>query len=138
MKQATIEEMKREGAAEAGRLSVHNTSGQGKTAVIPPEIKGWNWRALLLTWIWGIGNRVWISLVCLIPIVLVQLVFAILLGAKGNEWAWRSKRWDSIEHFRRTQRTWRNWAIGVLVVVGIISFIISFIVGWLIGSEVLY
>lgn len=138
MKQATIEEMKREGAAEAGRLSMQNTSGEGKTAVIPPEIKGWNWGALLLTWIWGIGNRVWISLVCLIPIVLVQLVFAILLGAKGNEWAWRSKRWDSIEHFRRTQRTWRNWAIGVLVVVGIISFIVSFIVGWSIGSEVLY
>ena len=93
---------------------------------------------MLLTWIWGIGNRVWISLVCLIPIVLVQLVFAIFLGAKGNEWAWRSKRWDGIEHFRRTQRTWRNWAIGVLVVVGTISFIVSFVIGWSIGSEVLY
>ena len=123
MKQASIEEMKREGAAEAGRLSMQNTSGEGKTAVIPPEIKGWNWGALLLTWIWGIGNRVWISLVCLIPIVLVQLVFAIFLGAKGNEWAWRSKRWESIEHFTRVQKIWAN--------VGSVIFMSIFLAGLL-------
>ena len=45
-----------------------NTSGQGKEAIIPSEIEGWCWGAFLLTWIWGIGNRVWISLIVFIPI----------------------------------------------------------------------
>lgn len=95
-------------------VPVPNTSGQGRGAAIPPEIKGWNWGAFLLTVIWGVGNRVWISLLFLIP--LVHLVMVFVLGAKGNEWAWQSKKWDSIEHFRRTQRSWRNWGIGLQVV----------------------
>ena len=28
----------------------------------------------------------------------------IALGAKGNEWAWRSRRWRSIEQFKAHQR----------------------------------
>ena len=102
----------------AGELSqqgvfVQNTSGQGKLALIPSEIKEWNWGAFTFSWIWGVCNGVWISLLCFIPFVASVMVF--VLGAKGNEWAWESKRWDSVEHFRRTQRTWRNWAIVVLV-----------------------
>ncbi len=81
-----------------------NTSGQGRAADIPDEIKGWNWGAFLLTIFWGIGNRVWIALLFLIPIV--HLVIWFYLGAKGNELAWRNKKWDSIEHFRKTQRKW--------------------------------
>ncbi len=45
---------------------MENTSGQGSQAVVPKEVKEWNWGAFLLTWIWGVGNHVW-----LVPIVLV-------------------------------------------------------------------
>jgi hypothetical protein len=83
-----------------------NTSGQGFSAIVPPELQGWNWGAFLLTWIWGIGNKVWLALLALIPIPIAGLAVAIVLGVKGNEWAWQSKKWDSIEQFRRTQRTW--------------------------------
>ncbi|MCK5641018.1 MAG: hypothetical protein KAJ19_09485, partial [Gammaproteobacteria bacterium] len=61
---------------------MENTSGQGELAEIPPEISGWNWGAFLLSWIWGIGNSVWIALLCLIPCV--GFVMAFVLGAKGN------------------------------------------------------
>lgn len=38
---------------------------------------------------------------------------AIAMGAKGNEWAWKSRQWRSIEHFKEHQR---GWAIaGVLI-----------------------
>ena len=60
-----------------------NTSGQGSLAVVPPEIKKWNWGALLLHWIWGLGNKVYIMLLCLIPYV--GLIMAIVGGAKGSE-----------------------------------------------------
>ena len=88
-----------------------NTSGQGKLAKIPPEIPAWNWGAFFLSWIWGVGNSVWIALLCLIPFVNWVMIF--VLGAKGNEWAWQNRKWDSIEHFKRNQRTWAWVGLGV-------------------------
>ena len=38
-----------------------NTSGQGFSTTVPLEIKGWSWGAFFLTWVWGIGNRVWLA-----------------------------------------------------------------------------
>lgn len=115
-------------------VSIQNTSGQGKSAVIPYEIKEWNWGAFIFAWIWGVCNSVWISLLCLIPVVATIMVF--VLGAKGNEWAWQSKEWDSTEHFRRTQRTWRNWAIAWAIFVLVLNFILIFVlaVGQFLGK----
>ncbi len=114
--------------------ATENTSGQGKTAIVPYEIKGWNWGAFLLGWIWGIGNHVWIALLSAIPYV--GWVMEIVLGLKGNEWAWRNKKWDSVEHFKRTQRTWTKWGVGLVIlpaVVGILAAVIIPNVGRFIG-----
>ena len=107
-------------------ISVPNTSGQGNQGIVPHEIEGWNWGAFLLTWIWGIGNRVWVSLLTLIPVPLLALIIAIVLGANGSKWAWQGKRWDSVEHFKKTQRTWRNWGIALAVLFIIVP---SFVLG---------
>ena len=96
-----------------------NTSGQGATAVVPREIQGWNWGAFLLTWIWGIGNNVLIALLMFVPCVNIVMWF--VLGAKGNEWAWRNKRWDSVEEFQRVQRTWTKWG----VIVALVSLVLA-------------
>jgi hypothetical protein len=77
------------------------------------QIQGWNWGAFLLNWIWAIGNNVWIGLIALIPAA--SLVMAIILGVKGNEWAWQSRKWQSVEQFRRTQAVWTMWAVIILV-----------------------
>lgn len=83
----------------------------------------------MLTWIWGIGNNVWLSFLVFIP-YLGSLVMPFVLGAKGNEWAWQGKRWDSIEHFRKTQRTWMWWGIGVhgIIILNLIFLLILTIV----------
>ena len=78
---------------------------------IPPEIDRWNWGAFFLSWIWGIGNATPIALLALVP--LVGFVMLFVLGARGSRWAWRNKRWDSVEHFKRVQR---KWAISGLVI----------------------
>ena len=57
---------------------MENNSGQGKTTRAPVEIKGWNWGAFLLNFIWAIGNRTWIGLLALIPYG--GIVMAVLLG----------------------------------------------------------
>ena len=92
-----------------------NTSGTGKDAVIPEGVKGWSWGAFFLNWIWAISNKTWIGLLCLIPYV--GFIMSFFLGAKGREWAWRNKRWQSVEHFNQVQKKWSFW--GVLLVVGV-------------------
>ena len=101
-----------------------NTSGQGKSAIIPEEVKGWNWGAFVLTWIWGLFNSVWIALLVFIP--LFGFIWCFVVGAKGNEWAWRKRKWDSIEHFKRTQRKWSIagvvvFVIGVIILVAVLA-----------------
>lgn len=98
---------------------VANTSGQGPGAAVPAEIQGWNWGAFLLNWIWGIGNSVWIALLCFIPFV--NLVVAIYLGLKGSELAWQSKQWASVEQFQSVQKKWAL-AGAILVVASLLLF----------------
>ncbi len=93
---------------------MENSSGKGALAEIPAEIRGWNWGAFFLHWIWGIGNNTFIAFLVFIPFV--NLVMPFVLGAKGNEWAWRNKKWASVEEFKRIQRLWTRWALGLIVV----------------------
>lgn len=91
-----------------------NTSGNGPASEIPPEVRGWNWGAFLLNILWGALNRTYLAFLCFIPFA--NLVMPFVLGAKGNEWAWRNKQWESIEKFHEVQK---KWAIaGVVVVAG--------------------
>lgn len=103
-------------------MNTPNTSGYGKLATIPPEIRKWNWGAFWLGAIWGLCNNVWISLLLLIPTINVVMWF--ILGAKGNEWAWQSKKWDSIEHFERTQKAWARWGLVLFIIFIIIVAVI--------------
>ncbi len=85
---------------------INNTKEQ-----VPDEILGWNWGAFLMPWLWLWSNKVWIGLLCFFPSI--GWIMTIILGAKANEWAWKSRRWRSIQHFKEHQR---GWAIaGVLI-----------------------
>ena len=103
----------------------------------------WNWGAFLLGWIWAVGNRLWIwmpvglavNAIAFIPSansksyyisLICQLVISVVLGVKGSEWAWKKKKWDSIEQFKNTQDRWRVW--------GIVFSIVGFIIGLIIGG----
>ncbi|WP_375472285.1 serine/threonine protein kinase [uncultured Nostoc sp.] len=84
-----------------------NNSGCGinnHNETVPEEILGWNWGAFLMPWLWMWPNQVWYGLFCFVPNA--WWVMAIALGAKGNEWAWKSRRWRSIEQFKAHQRGW--------------------------------
>jgi hypothetical protein len=103
---------------------MENTSGQGEAADVPREIIRWNWGAFFLNWIWGIRNKTYIAFLCIIPVM--GFVMMIVLGMKGNEWAWQNKRWESVEQFQREQKIWSKWGIilakilFILAVLGII------------------
>lgn len=95
---------------------------------LPEEVRRkFNWGAFLLTWIWGLNHKYPLSLISLglgllsmIPIVglifsIGNLGFAIWLGLKGNEVAWNSGRFSSVEDMQKCQRIWAWWGLGLLV-----------------------
>jgi hypothetical protein len=93
-----------------------NTSGMGKGHPIPDGVTGWSWGAFLISFIWSIGNRTWIGLICIIPYV--GWIMHIVLGIYGKEWAWQNRRWDSVAHFQEVQKKWNFW--GLMLTVGVI------------------
>jgi len=108
-------------------------SGMGENSPVPPEIKGWNWGGFLMTWIWGIGNNVWISLIALLGLIpyigwIISLTMRIILGIRGSEWAWQNKKWDSIEHFKKMQRTWMWWGLGLIIAYIVFIIALTFLI----------
>jgi hypothetical protein len=63
-------------------LPTANSSGRGAQSVVPEEIKRWNWGAFCLHWIWGIGNRVWITFLILIPGFISGMINAVIIIAR--------------------------------------------------------
>ncbi|MEM6623119.1 MAG: cytochrome c oxidase assembly factor Coa1 family protein [Pseudomonadota bacterium] len=97
---------------------------------IPAELDRWNWGAFFLTWIWGLGNKVWIALFALIPGM--NFILMIVLGLRGSQMAWRAGNWRDEADFRYTQKVWAwvgagLWAfmlvfgLGIFVLVGSIT-----------------
>jgi len=96
-------------------------SSTPNTKPVPPEIQGWSWGAAGLTWIWGIKFEVWIAFLSFVPFI--NGIWWIVLGIKGNEWAWKAKPWNSVEEFKQATKPWNKW--------GMIVFILSIIAPFL-------
>ena len=106
--------------------------------------KRFNWGAFFLTWIWGLGNKVWITLF-IIPLwfffaildtllvatgVMTELAHSMLMvvlnfillsiqiwfGINGNKWAWEKKKYKSVEHFHKVQRIWAIVATMLVII----------------------
>ena len=102
-------------------------------AQLPGELKGWNLGGLLIPFVWGPFNRVWIGSAVLsvgllpVPPLLGLLVYgpiAMFVGMRGNELAWRARKWDSVDHFRSVQSQWAKWG-GICFIIFVITILIS-------------
>ncbi len=111
-------------------------SGRGDSGVLFPELSAWHWGAFIFTWIWGIFNKTYISVMLFLIFAVVLSVFQLLLqrysflhtpiwycigglilfgyfaaihvyhGIYGRRWAWQNKVWRDLPTFRRTQKYW--------------------------------
>ena len=113
-------------AAESVDDMIDDVAGvSGAAKGTPENIDKFNWGALLWGWIWAIGNGVWIGLLTLIPYV--GFIMAIILGLKGNKWAWEAQKdKKSPEEFVESQRKWTIAGVILLVAAFLFGFIGSF------------
>lgn len=102
-----------------------NGSGNGEKSVVPPGIAGWGWGPFFWNFIWAIPNRVNIGLLTLIPYVGFVMMF--VLGKNGRVWAWKNRKWKSVEDFNRVQRIWS--------ITGLVFFVVTLLViYWIFNS----
>ena len=114
--------------------NIENLSGVNNGELYS-TLNKFNWGAFFLTWIWGVGNRTYITFLALPAFVfslfvpIAHLAFAIWFGVKGNEWAWKNNKWVDAEGFNKSQKIWAilGTVIGLFLTclkIGIIVFMI--------------
>lgn len=112
---------------------------RSSTVQIERELGKWNWGAFYFGWIWGVFNKVYVSLVQLVISVLsfavtilglgiiapifglINIGISIWLGVKGSQMAWDNGAYRNLEHFRTSRH---NWNVAAAIVFGIFIFII--------------
>ena len=106
----------------------------GNDPAVLEQIKGLNWGAFLLNWLWtwnniGVMWGVIYLVVCFIPgLNLASFIASIFLLVKGNELAWTYRRFNSVEEFRAVQGAWVKWGLIVLGVSILISVVACFVI----------
>ena len=90
------------------------------------EIFKFNWGAMFGTWIWGLINKSYITLLS-IPLFFTTgfIPFMIICGIKGNEWAYKTDYRKSVYEFKMTQIKWA--AAGFLIQI-ILPAVVLFVV----------
>lgn len=99
------------------------------------EIIRFNWGAFFGTWIWGLWNKCYITLL-MIPLLFTTggwFLFMIICGLKGNEWTYskNKEKYDSVEDFHKSQS---NQSILFLFIAPIISIICAIGITFASGS----
>ncbi len=103
---------------------------------VPQEIKKWNWGAFMFNMMWGFGNKCYLPLLCLVP--LLNLVWIFVCGFKGNEWAWKNGQYTDVETFLAVQDTWSRAGL-VMFVINIVFTVVYFLfLGTVISSLLMY
>jgi len=97
--------------------------GPADAAELERVLKKWNWGAFFLTAIWGVGNRTYLGLLGMVPVV--NFIIMPVLGVYGNRWAWKNKKWRSLEEFEKHQRMWAKWGT-ILAVLTLLLWAVPF------------
>ncbi len=92
---------------------------------VPDEIKGWHWGAFFWNWVWLVPVNTTLAIImCFANIFtggISTIVLAFYLGIKGNEMAWQSKQYKSIEEFKEEQKKW--------TLTGLICILVPMLIG---------
>jgi hypothetical protein len=114
---------------------LNNDSGTGSSAILPSDLQGFNWGACLTGLFWSIAHNTWIGLlgvvIAFIPAIggPASLGFWVWMGFKGNEFAWRNRKWDDKQEFRRVQEIWMHWGFGAILAGLFLAIVVLLILG---------
>ncbi|MCM1004504.1 MAG: hypothetical protein NC408_09205 [Candidatus Gastranaerophilales bacterium] len=92
--------------------------------------KDFNWGAFFGTWIWGIINKsyhtFWIWVLSCTP---AGFYYQLLCGLKGNEWAYKNRKWNSDSEFKTSQEKQTiAFVVLSLIVVPVLIFVLTMVI----------
>ena len=97
-------------------------------------IAKFNWGAFFGTWIWGLFNKSYKTLLMLLLwFTPAAIPFAIICGIKGNEWAYKNKNYETPEQLHKSQA---KQAIIWTIIWPIVSIIFTVILGIFTGVTI--
>ena len=114
---------RQESASSGAERIADGIPATANQAAVPESVAGWSWGAFLLNGAWAVGNRTWIGVFALVPVV--GLPLWLVLGFKGRVWAWRKGGWHSPDHFNKVQRRWTIWALALYGLVGLAMMLLE-------------
>ena len=104
----------------------------------PLKLLKFNWGAFCFSWLWAVFNGMpWMILCILFGAIMVSLedtvhsdnriwfifvrvicvlTLSVIFGIFGNRWAWKYKKWKSVQHFEFVQKNWKQ--AGFIIVIG--------------------
>lgn len=100
--------------------------------------KIFNWGAFFGTWIWGLFNKsykpLWMLLLFFTP---WTFSFQLYCGLKGNEWAFKNKKWENVSSFNKSQKKQSTiFTILFLVIIPVLTFTILLLIGIAYGAAI--
>ncbi len=125
------------GSQESSAYAAYPRMGYDANQVVP---KGFNWGAFYFNWIWGLNHRKYLMLISLvigfIPYVgILGLPLVIWYGFQGNQWAWESGRFTTIEDMMACQKIWAKWALWIFLISLTLGVIAVIMLGTLIATQ---
>lgn len=119
-----------------------NGSGN-KDAILPQGLEGLNWGAFFLPVFWCFFHNLYLwgsvmlglSLLCaslatrftplFLLFCLVSFAASTFLAVKGNELAWRNRRWVSADEFETAQGKWARWGGYLFFALVLLVFVVE-------------
>lgn len=97
-----------------------------------PDIKmlgKWNWGAFLLTFFWALYHRLYFwAFLSIFPFI--GFFVGIVLGFKGNTWAWKKDSLKNAAVFEDQQRKWKKISCIYIGIIGAVMVLLFSTVGY--------
>ncbi len=108
------------------------------------RLRRFSWGAFAFTWLWGLWHRKpgllliipfgWtMRLAGTPPIVAssILLVIDVWIGTQGNQWAWESERFETIDEMAACEDIWHRTAMWFL---GVTTILMCLLFGWILDT----
>jgi hypothetical protein len=101
-----------------------DTNEQIEAAEKEMEVAGWNWGPFMFTVLWAFVHKFWwLGLLSIIPGI--GFIIGVVLGVKGNAWAWKKDPYKNQEVFEYYQRSWSKVGF-LLFMIGAIFTVLGY------------
>ena len=97
-----------------------NQMGYQPVEEVKPKL-GWNWGAFINPIGFGFGNKAYLTLLTLVPIL--SIVWFFICGAQGAKWAYQNNTFKNVDEFNGAMTSWNRMGL-VMFIIAVVSVVL--------------